>query len=68
MTTAVTDFERMLREAIDQATSKASHANNDLIRIASEASDAVSNVTGGAATLELIPVDVGDDPHTTYQL
>ena len=68
MTAAATDFERLLREAIDQATANAPEANKDLIRISSEVSDAVSNVTDGAAILELVPIDVGDDTRTTYQL
>jgi hypothetical protein len=68
MTAAATDFERLLREALDQATANAPQANKDLVRIASEAADAVSKVTEGAATLELVPIDVGEDPRTTYQL
>ncbi len=68
MTAAATDFESMLREAISQAAEKASGANEDLIRIASEAADAVSKVTQEAATLELVPIDVDEDERATYQL
>jgi hypothetical protein len=68
MTAAATDFERLLREALDQVTANAPQANRDLVRLASEAADAVSKVTEGAATLELVPIDVGEDPRTTYQL
>jgi hypothetical protein len=68
MTAEATDFERLLREALDHATAKAPQANKDLVRLASEAADAVSKVTEGAATLELVPIDVGEDPRTTYQL
>lgn len=68
MSVASTDFERLLREAVDQAAANAPQANEDLLRLASWAADAVSKVTEGAATLELVPIDVGDDPRPTYQL
>ena len=68
MSVASTDFERLLREAVDQAAAKAPEANEDLLRLASEAADAVSKVTEGAAILELVPMDVGNDPRPTYQL
>src|SRR4051812_44795317 len=35
MTAAATDFERLLREALDQATANAPQANKDLVRLAS---------------------------------
>ena len=68
MSAAPTDFERLLREALDQATAKMPAANTDLFRLASEAADAVSNVTGGTARLQLTPIDVGEDARPTYQL
>jgi hypothetical protein len=68
MSAAATDFERQLREALDKATANAPEASKDLVRLASEAADAVSKVTEGAATLELVPIVVDEDPCTTYQL
>ncbi len=68
MSVASPDFERLLREALDQAVANAPQANEDLLRLASEAADAVSKVTDGAATLELVPIDLGDDHPPTYQL
>lgn len=68
MSTAPPDFEHLLRVALDQAAAKAPQAYDDLLRLASEVADAVSNVTAGDATLELAPVVVGDDARGTYQL
>jgi hypothetical protein len=63
-----TEFEKMLREALAQAVANAPQAKEDLIGLASEAGDAVKKVTEGAATVELVPIDVTDDPRPTYQL
>ncbi len=68
MSTAATDFESLLREALDRAAANAPQANQDLIRLASEAADAVSKVTEGIATLELTPINGDQDPRLTYQL
>jgi hypothetical protein len=68
MSAAPTEFERLLRQAVDQAKANAQQAEKDLLRLTSEAADAVSNVTEGAATLELIPIDVSPDTRPTYQL
>jgi hypothetical protein len=68
MSKASAGFERMLRQALDEAIAHAPQARDDLFRIASEAGAAVKKVTDGAATLELVPVDVGKDSRPTYQL
>jgi len=68
MNAAATDFERQLREALDKATANAPEANKDLVRLASEAADAVSKVTEREATLELVPIVLDEDPGITYQL
>jgi hypothetical protein len=46
----------------------APEASKDIVRLASEAADAVSRVTEGAATLELVPIVFDEGPCTTYQL
>ena len=68
MSDAPTEFEKMLREALSQAIAKAPQAKDDLFRIASEAGDAVKKVAEGSAALELVPIDVENDPRPTYQL
>ncbi len=68
MSTAATDFESLLREALDRAAANAPQANQDLIRLASEAADAVLKVTEGIATLELTPINGDQDSRLTYQL
>ncbi|MHC5540733.1 hypothetical protein ACYOEI_21140 [Singulisphaera rosea] len=68
MSTATNDFENLLREALDKAAANESQANEDLVRLASQAADAVSKVTDQAATLELVPIVSDGDPCTTYQL
>jgi hypothetical protein len=68
MSETTIDFEARLRSALDEASKIATQANDDLLRIASEASDAVSKVTDGAAMLELAPINEGEDRPPTYQL
>jgi hypothetical protein len=68
MSAALTDFERQLREALDKATENAPQANEDLVRFASEAAEAVLNVTDGLAILELHPIISDEDQRMTYQL
>ena len=68
MSKASANFEKMLRKALDEAIANAPQARDDLFRLASEAGEAIKKVTDGAATLELVPIDVGNDPRPTYQL
>ena len=68
MTAASVDFERLLRDALDLATANAPQAGKDLFEYASEAAEAVSKITGGAATLELVPIDMSGDPRAAYHL
>ena len=68
MSAASTDFERLLRDALDLATANAPQAGKDLFKYASEAAEAVSKITEGAATLELVPIDNNGDPRVAYHL
>ena len=68
MSTAATDFEALLRTAVEQAAAQAPQASEDLLRLASEAAQAVSAVTGGTARLDLVPIDIEHDSRPTYQL
>lgn len=68
MSTANTEFESMLREAVTKAIEAAPRAVNELIGCASKVAEAVAAVTGQFAVLELVPLEheVGSMP--TYQL
>jgi hypothetical protein len=68
MSTAPTDYEHLLRAAINQARAKAPSAIDDLLQFSSNAAVAVAEVTGGAAALELVPVNQGETGSPTYQL
>jgi hypothetical protein len=68
MSGSATGFEEMLRGALEKARERAPEANNDLIKLTSEASNAVSRVSGGVARLELSPINVAGDDRPTYQL
>ncbi len=68
MSTNAAELERLLREAVAKAKEAAPHAVDDLIRCASEAGRAVAGVTGGAAALEIVPVEQLEDASPTYQL
>jgi hypothetical protein len=61
MNTTPADFERMLREAVSKAKEAAPRAVDDLVHCASKAAEAVAGVTGSAAALELVPIDVRDE-------
>jgi len=67
MTTTPAEFESMLREAVRKAQEAAPRAVDDLVRCASKVAEAVAGVTGGAAALELVPVE-GGGRTPTYQL
>jgi hypothetical protein len=56
MSTPVLDYEELLREAINQAKVGAPQIADELRRCASRAAEAIANVTGGAAALDLIPL------------
>ncbi len=62
------DFELKLRKALDKATANAPQAERDLVKVASQAAQAVSAVTEGLATLELVSIREDGDPRPTYQL
>jgi len=68
MNTASAEFENLLREAVSKAKEAAPRAVDDLVLCASNAARAVAGVTGGAATLELVPIDQTDGTTPTYQL
>jgi hypothetical protein len=68
MSTAPTDYEHLLSEAINQAKAKAPRAIDDLLRFSSRAAEAVAKVTEGAAVLELVLINQGDGAAPAYQL
>ena len=68
MSTASADYEHLLSEAINQARANAPRAVDDLLRFSSKAAEAVAKVTGGAAALELVPINQGEGATPTYQL
>src|SRR5262249_55303153 len=68
MSTPTADFTHLLQEAIKQARANAPRAVEDLLRCASKAAEAVAGVTGGAAALELVPINQGEGARPTYQL
>jgi hypothetical protein len=68
MNTTPAEFESLLREAVSKAKEAAPRAVDDLVLCASKAAEAVGKVTGGAATLELVPVERGEGATPTYQL
>src|SRR5258708_1903647 len=68
MSPATADYADLLREAINRAKANAPRAVDDLLRCASKAAVAVTAVTGGAATLELVPINQGENAKPTYQL
>lgn len=62
------DYERWLREAITQAKVRAPQVADDLRKCASQAAEAIANVTGGAAALDLIPLPRPDETPLAFQL
>jgi len=68
MTTSAADYTDLLREAIKQAKANAPRAVDDLVSCASRAAEAVVKATGGAAVLELILINQGENTTPTYQL
>ena len=68
MSTAPTEYEHLLSEAVNQAKAKAPRATDDLFRFSSRAAEAVDSVTGGAAALELVPMNSDGSAAPTYQL
>jgi hypothetical protein len=68
MSTAPADYEHLLREAINQAKENAPRAIDDLLRLSSKAAEAVAEVTGGAAALELVPLNQAEGTPQSYQL
>ena len=68
MSTTLAQFESLLREAVNKAKEAAPRAVDDLVLCASKAAEAVASVTGGAAVLEMVPVDQQDGATPTYQL
>ncbi|OWK37697.1 hypothetical protein [Fimbriiglobus ruber] len=68
MSNSTVDYAELLREAIKQARANAPRAVHDLLRCASQANEAVAGVTGGAAVLELAPINQGENAEPTYQL
>jgi hypothetical protein len=68
MSIAPTDYEHLLRKAIDEAKANAPRATDDLIRYSSGAAEAVAKVTEGAAALELVPINQGEGATPAYQL
>jgi hypothetical protein len=67
MTTTL-DYEQLLREAITQAKVGAPQVADDLRGCASRAAEAIANVTGGAAALDLIPLSRPDGTAPAFQL
>ena len=68
MNTTTADFETLLRDAVNRAKESAPRAVDDLVHCASKAAQAVAKVTGGAAALELVPVEQQGSTTPTYQL
>ena len=68
MNTTTADFETLLRDAVNRAKESAPRAVDDLVHCASKAAQAVATVTGGGATLELVPVEQQGSTTPTYQL
>ena len=68
MTAATADFTDLVQHALKAAKAQAPRAVDDLRRCASQAADAVARVTGGVGTLELVPINQGENAKTTYQL
>jgi hypothetical protein len=68
MSTVVSEYERLLREAITQAKAGAPQVVEELRGCASGATEAIANVTGGAAALELIPLARPDEAPPAFQL
>jgi hypothetical protein len=68
MSTASADYEHLLNEAINQARTNAPRAVGELLRLSSTAAEAVAKVTGGAAALELVPINQEEGATPTYQL
>lgn len=62
------DFEQLLRQAIQRAKDSAPRAVADLYRFSSKAAEAVDRVTGGAAALDLVPVNQEGGGATAFQL
>lgn len=66
--TATENFEQLLRDAIVKAKEAAPRASDDLFRYSSQVASAVERVTGGAAKLELVPLNLPDGARPSYQL
>ena len=62
------NYEQLLRKAIKDAKEAAPRAVEDLLRVASEAADAVEKVTEGTAVLEMVPLDSEEGATKAYQL
>lgn len=62
------EYEALLREAIKKAKETAPRAVDDLVECTSSAAEAVSGVTGGRASLELVPMEASDVARPAYQL
>jgi hypothetical protein len=68
MSTSAADYNQLLRDAIAQAKAAAPRAADDLVLCASKAAEAVTQVTAGAAVLELVPLTQTGDASPAYQL
>jgi hypothetical protein len=62
------NYEQLLRKAIQDAREAAPRAVEDLLRVASEAADAVEKVTESTAVLEMVPINQGEGATKAYQL
>lgn len=68
MNTPAQDYEQLLRQAITEAKVGAPQVADELRTCASQATEAVAKVTGGAAALELIPLPRPDGTPPAFQL
>jgi hypothetical protein len=63
-----TDFEKLLRDAIEKTQEKAKQSSDDLYRYSSEVAEAVDRVTGGLGELKLVPLPNRAVTEVAYQL
>jgi hypothetical protein len=68
MSTAVSDYATLLRDAISQAKAGAPQVADDLRKCASQAAEAIATVTDGAAALDLVPLSSPDGASQAFQL
>ena len=68
MTTPMLDYEQLLRDAISQAKVGAPQVADELRRCASQAAEAIANVTEGAGALDLVPLPRPDGTPVAFQL